>query len=345
MGNKSDDEKREQSQARTLTESFQAVHLSLVNKSDTQSGKQGKNLARILEIENQEIEVLTGRGGSEDGSVLSGGILSKYNKPPDHRELSKPEKKKEQAFWNLIHQQFLDNALKSIYEIEAYHREKMEEFARQIEQIRLLLEGLRDTELALNNELDYFTGFGRFDLDEQGRFKNEKVEAAVKEWEARTGMKVDRRAPASYLTLLEITQDIEIRAGNLEESREQYQRGYEHHKTKREEADQVRIMLDSGDPLRLELAMQEMDELQNDLRVEMELALATEVQRNGNEQIMPGQAEINERVQMQDGFAFNFPPVNAEFDKAATNEKPGSGFAKGEKPVTRKVATQVTLKH
>lgn len=249
----------------------------------------------------------------KNGTGLSGGILSKYNKPADHKEFSKSEKKKEQAFRNLVHQQLLDNALKNIYEIETYHREKMGEFSRQVEQMRLMLEGLRDTEHALNNELDYFTGFGRFDLDEQGCFKNEKVEAAVQEWEARTGMKVDRGAPNCYLILLEITQDIEIRAGNLEESRGQYQRGYEHHKTKREEAERVRNMLDGDDPVNLELALQEIGNLQNDLRIEAELALPTVVQSTGNEQLFPCQAEISERVRMQDGFAFNFPPVNAEF--------------------------------
>ncbi|MFM9949457.1 MAG: hypothetical protein ACKV1O_16085 [Saprospiraceae bacterium] len=345
MSRKPDDEKNGQSSARTLTEIFQAERLNLSGQLDNSIFAREQRLAKILEIENLEIKAMTGQDGNEDGTILIGGIPSKYKKPVDHRAFSKDGKKKDQALWNLIYQQTIENALKSINEMEAYHQERMEWFTRQLNEIRLLLEELSATGQALNQEQHFFTEFGKFNLNENGHFKNEKTEAALKAWEARTGKPVDRNNPACYLTLLEIGQDVEIQIGELEQTQAGHQQDYERHKANREEAGRIRDMLESDDPEQIELALEKMEHLQNDLRVEMTLAVPAGNLKLVNEQPEPGQIEMKEQARAQASFAFDFPPLHAAFDRATLNESPETGQTRSENPIAKKTPAPVPFKH
>lgn len=241
----------------------------------------------------------------------------------------------------MIYRQVIQNAQRKIAETLEYHQTCMERFDRRIDEIQTLLDDLLETGRAIDAELEYFIKQGVFDLDESGHFKNEKVEAALQEWEARTGQTIDRKDPSCYLTLLEIMQKTENRKDELERNREKNQKDYEYHKTKREEALQLKEMLNSDDPAQIERALQGINELQNDLKIETVMAVSAENPNPGNGHEILSRAEVHEQVLAQDGFAFNFPPVNIEFDKAAPGDKHKTDITGREKLGDQKRASPV----
>lgn len=295
-----------------LKTSFQGASLS----KDAQSAIPAK-----LDIENREIEARNHPetyGG--DGSILPGGLLSRYKKLPDELEAKDPKKRKDKEFFSRISRTILEQNRQRLDEFLAYHNTWMNWFAQRLEENQARRADLQSTATALDEAIEYFVEHGFFDLDEEGRFKNNKVEAAVKEWEARTGQVANRRDPSCYLTLLEIMQDIEQREQEMDRHQKQFREGYEHHKTQWEEAQRLRDMLDSDDSIQVEQALEGFARLEDRKKVETVWLLKQEQDGAETAPRVMKISEPKEGTQKHDGFSFDFPPVNASFGRASLGE-------------------------
>jgi len=275
--------------------------------------------SEILDEEkNKEIETLMEKGDEDEIEDKVADINSK----PDQKEASdKAERKK---WWRFL-QHFLiqketERALARIQEIIEFHQAQMDILAEMIKLARNSLNELDEQRQALMREIQRFRETGQFDIDETtGQFKNAKAKEALTDWEEKTGRKIDLSDPSSYLDVMEAAADLEAQEAEIKETMERDERDYEYHKTKRDEALEIKSDLESGDPERCKLALQRLENLDSNQRAfRVENALTSESKIDSSQKkVFLQQMNLTEEDLALDGFSFNFPPLQASFTDAA----------------------------
>ncbi len=292
--------------------------LSISYPVGVQTGEKDDPLAleklRSIEIENKEMQVLLGGVLTEEGT-LPGGLGRSRS-----ADFASEKKKRDKAFNNTIHRYLFEEALRRVDEIIHYHQEQLERLAIKIEEGQIALDKLEITKKALEKEIHNFEKTGAFELDENGNLKDEESEAALRVWEAKTGTAIDRSDPSSYLIILKILRDTEIQIAELKDQQEIDQKNYEFHKTRRDEAQLLKDALQSDDPAIQEWALEGIKDLDKRQQVEQIQAIQAKPEKTKPEQKLLEQSTIKAQDLKQDGFAFNFPPLNADFKRAAPGE-------------------------
>jgi hypothetical protein len=280
-------------------------------------------------IEKKEIQSLLRDMGGEAEVSADDALGSKT------RRLDIKDKIQKQRWWRLLSylqmRQAIEAALEKVQALIEFHQSQMDTLAELIKEGRDRLAELLEQKSALLQEVDRFRETGRFDLDENGKFKNEKAKQALAEWEKKTGVQLDLHAPSSYLGVMEAVKDIEAEETETKSGIEKDEQDYQYHKTKRDEAIEIKNDLESDDPERRKNALERLENLECNQRVlttENSLTSEAEISDNQKHQILR-QMELTDKDLAQDGFSFKFPPLQADFNlsvldagKAPTNKEP-----------------------
>lgn len=242
------------------------------------------------------------------------------------RRLDIKDKIQKQRWWRLLGylqmRQAIGAALEKVHALIEFHQSQMDILSELIQQGRDRLAELLEQKLALLKEVDRFRETGRFDLDENGKFKNEKAKQALAEWEEKTGVELDLHAPSSYLGVMEAVKIIEDEEAETKAGIERDELDYQYHKTKRDEAIEIRDDLESGDPVRCQQALERLEKIEGKER----LIITENSLTNGGEINKQQKTELIMEVDMgeidlaNDGFTFNFPPLQSDFTDAAKND-------------------------
>lgn len=271
-------------------------------------------------IEKKEIQSLLRDMGGEGDASADDAQGSKT------RRLDIKDKIQKQRWWRLLSylqiRQAIEAALEKVQALIEFHQSQMDILSELIKEGRDRLAELMEQKLALLKEVDRFRETGRFDLDENGKFKNEKAKQALAEWEEKTGVQLDLHAPSSYLGVMEAVKNIEDDEAETKAGIERDELDYQYHKTKRDEAIEIRDDLESGDPVRCQQALERLEKIDGKER----LIITENSLTNGSEITKQQKIEMIMEVEMggmdlaNDGFTFNFPPLQNDFTDAAKND-------------------------
>ncbi|MBI1227787.1 MAG: hypothetical protein GC192_21310 [Bacteroidetes bacterium] len=295
---------------------------SVFNASSAEDGLQGSQKAQLdtADKEGSKTQALLRDSTDNEGYSLKTGAGSKTQLSDIKNNV---EKKKWQKFvYYLLLRQAIEKALARVQEIIEFHQTQMEVLAEIIRDARFKLMELDEQGKALMAELKRFRETGRFDLDGNGKLKNARAKEAIAAWEEKTGVRLDLTSPSSYLGVLEAAKDIEIQQAEIKAGIEKDERDYQYHKAKRDEAIEIKKDLESGDPERCRQALERLDSLGNIQRLgtaENSLTSETEIDNKQKQEIL-SQMELTNRDLAQDGFTFNFPPLQSEFNRSVIND-------------------------
>jgi hypothetical protein len=319
--------------AARLKKDFNTSSLGLYNggntvQDSTQDLKKAQHTADL--IEKTEVQaMLRDIGASEDISIA----LGSKNRKLEIKE--KIEKQRWQRFLgHLLVQRSIEEAIERAREIIEFHQSQMDILAELIKEGREKLTALLEQKQALKHEIDCFRETGRFDLDKNGKFKNPIAEQALAAWEEKTNSQIDLHSPSSYLSVLEAASDIEAQEDETKEGIERDEEDYQYHKTKRDEAIEIKNDLESGDPERSRNALERLENLESNQRLittENSLTSESEISTNHKNQILE-QMELTNEDLAHDGFSFNFPPLQNDFNRSVFNDGDAPTNKVSEKP-------------
>lgn len=285
-------------------------------QNPTQDLKKAQDTADL--IEKTEIQAMLSDMGAGEGISIA---LGSKNRKLEIKE--KIEKQRWQRFLgHLLVQRTIEDAIERAREIIEFHQSQMDILAKLIKEGREKLTALLEQKQALKQEIDRFRETGRFDLDVGGRFKNEKANEALSAWEEKTGSQIDLNSPSSYLSVLEAASNIEAQEDEIREGIERDELDYQYHKKKRDEAIEIKQDLESNDPKRCRNALERLENLESYQRlITTENSLTSEPEIGGNlkNQILE-KMELTKEDLSQDGFSFNFPPLQNDFNRSVIND-------------------------
>lgn len=281
-----------------------------------------KNAAAI-DLQNKEVSALMGKNDDIENNVLPGGIISKYGRV-EAKEVKSKKKKQEKAFIAWLLRQSIKNLHKVIQEIIDFHQEQMDWFEQQIREAHEHIDHLSEIHEVLKDEMEKFQEHGAFELDEYRHFKNPLAEKAIQDWETKTGKTIDLTDPHSYEDVLDILEGIEAQEHAIKAEKEQHQKNYEYHKDKRDEARKIQDYLNSDNPALQKRGRELLNDFDAFQKNNVTKNLKSEIKNPRTETQAFSTYEVTAEDLEYDDFAFDFPPMNAEFNQSAhedTNEK------------------------
>jgi phage host-nuclease inhibitor protein Gam len=247
--------------AARLKKAFNTSSLGLDNggntvQDSTQDLKKAQHTADL--IEKTEVQAMLRDIGASEGISIA---LGSKNRKLEIKE--KIEKQRWQRFLgHLLVQRSIEEAIERAREIIGFHQSQMDILAELIKEGREKLTELFEHKQALKQQIDHFRETGRFDLDENGRFRNSRAEEALAAWEEKTNSHIDLHSPSSYLSVLEAASDIEAQEAETKQGVERDEEDYRYHKTKRDEAIEIKDDLKSGDPVRCQQALERLENIE-----------------------------------------------------------------------------------
>ena len=296
------------------------------------------NFATKIFVHNLEVAALMGGDAENDGKTLAGGVASRLGFV--EKKIAKKREREQRREFERILRYFVEKALHRLNEIIRYHFEQMERLLEQIAGDRERLEELDRQEQALKAVIAKYQQTGEIDLDKDGRLDNKHAEAAVREYEERTGKKVDRSDPAIYALLLGVLMNVQQGREQARFDIEENTKRYEHHKKQKEKAEAIKGELESGDPGRCQKAILEMENIGIDQRYDVVNQIAKETPEYEAHKLLTGPTELVDKETEGEEFSFGFPALRDNFSEANAGENKKEPLQPENRPLSQSIFTQ-----
>ena len=239
-------------------------------------------------------------------NALSGGRQSILG--DTEAKISKINKKKrKKANHDFVLRQLLRQARARLWKIIELCQERMDELYEEIKKQEDVLDVLDMRYRLLKAELNYFEEYGRFNLDDFGRFKNDQTEQIRSVLERSIGHQIDLYSSDSYDHLLNAIQNVHIQKGQINVNLEANKTLYIQHKQNRDEALKLWNELQNGNLNQQQAALKKYDSFLNDFD-------------KGSENVEMQKTQLNQNYlsRIKEEFSFNFPSLQKDSAKNTT---------------------------
>jgi hypothetical protein len=222
------------------------------------------------------------------------------------------KKKTKEALHNLLTDEIIKQRLREAQDLRDLLRTQLDMLNEKIREDEERLEKIMEFKQALVRIRQQLHETGELQLDEYGELKDKQAEAAIREYEKRYGIKIDRESLSDAL-LFQILRDLEEQDYQLKNGIEEKQ---ERSKKLKDEIDQVEQVIEdlkSSDPQAQSDALERLSE------IEKQTAIRKSAPEDSKENIE--KAGYTRDQAEESSFEFSFPPIKDAFNKSAAPQE------------------------
>lgn len=219
------------------------------------------------------------------------------------------KKKTKEALRNFLTDQIIKQGLKDAQELRDLLRTQLDMLNEQIREDKERLEKIIEFKQTLERIRQQLQDIGQLELDENGELKDKRAESAIREYEKRHGIKIDRENLSDAL-LFQILRDFEEQDYQLKNEINEKQKRSKEIEDEINQVEQIIEDLGSGN------AKTQSDAIDRLSEIEKQALLRKDVPEEVAKANIEKEGYTKKQAERAD-FEFRFPPLNEAFNKSA----------------------------